>query len=455
MKIKKIMITGLYGYIDKEIDFYEDINLLVGINGSGKTSILNIISWLLKPSLHFLCVTEFKRISMHFSYKDAEYTIECRHSKSFLKYSIKSSKQSETFNNLSVRLILPPSKISDDNETRNSLLERYYHLGPSEHEAKTWDFINNFPNPVIVGLDRNLYIEEKEEKIFLDPQHKIRVSRKPEIIRTSPLNIVKDLVNTSYRKRKNEILNLTNNLKNHLMFSAFEGIITMDSLSSGLKQKLSVNQIESVEKRFNDYLNKFESDVFSNDQLSLISNYFSQLKDIAGADQASPKSEHAALFAFNANHFLKLRKLLSQLEKFERESKNILALIYLYLETLNSFFKDSFKQLVFKEDTSEIKFNTIDKNGALSPTYRDISGLSSGEQQILILFSYLAFNSQEGRIFIIDEPELSLHIKWQEEFLNNLEILTQKSTQVFIATHSPIIVGKKKDKAILLLPYNK
>lgn len=80
--------------------------------------------------------------------------------------------------------------------------------------------------------------------------------------------------------------------------------------------------------------------------------------------------------------------------------------------------------------------------------------MSSGEQQILILFSYLAFNSEDGKLFIIDEPELSLHVKWQEDFLQYLDQITPKTTQVIVATHSPILVSKKKDNTLLLLPYN-
>ena len=71
------------------------------------------------------------------------------------------------------------------------------------------------------------------------------------------------------------------------------------------------------------------------------------------------------------------------------------------------------------------------------------------------MFSYIAFNSKDGRIFIIDEPELSLHIKWQEDFLEQLEKITPISTQLILATHSPILANKKKSKAKLLLPYNK
>ncbi|MBK7680426.1 MAG: ATP-binding protein [Chitinophagaceae bacterium] len=61
---------------------------------------------------------------------------------------------------------------------------------------------------------------------------------------------------------------------------------------------------------------------------------------------------------------------------------------------------------------------------------------------------------KSGTIFIIDEPELSLHPKWQEDFLAAVEALTPKNTQLIIATHSPIIVGNNADYCKVLLPYN-
>ena len=43
MKIKKIQINGLHGYFQYDIDLNEDISLLYGKNGSGKTTVLNLI----------------------------------------------------------------------------------------------------------------------------------------------------------------------------------------------------------------------------------------------------------------------------------------------------------------------------------------------------------------------------------------------------------------------------
>jgi predicted ATPase len=453
MQIEKLKIEGLFGYIDKEIDFNSDLTLLVGINGSGKTSILNILYWIMKPSFPNLCVTEFKSILLIFKYKGIRYEIICKHYKTTFKYVIKTEK--EKYYPLIVRLRTTPCEIKNDETLKANLIQSYTGLVPSPKEKKTMELISTFPNPTVIGLDRNLFAEEKEH-IYIEESMRSRVIKRNSGVNISPLDRVKEIVNREYRKKKNSILNLTSDLKNHLMLSTFDGSITLESFTSGIKYKLNISQIETAENRVNEYFKKFETKALTEIEQATITKYFSELKDITKEFQINPNNERVKLlYGLNANQFVKVNRLLKEFEKFENRSSEALANITVYLETLNHFLKDSAKQALFKEDTSELTFNTLDKNGKVITEYKDIRFLSSGEQQILILFSYIAFNSQDGKVFIIDEPELSLHIKWQEDFLEKLERITPKATQLILATHSPILANKKKNKAILLLPYNK
>ena len=452
MQIDKLIIKGLYGYIDKTINFNDDLTLLVGINGSGKTSILNIINWVLRPSIPNLCVTEFKSIQLFFQFKNVKYEVLCKHNKSSFTYTLKTEK--EKYNPLVVRITTPPSEIKNDDGIKLSLIQQYSQLSPDQKEKKTWDLIATFPNPTVIGLDRNLYAEESE-KIFIEENLRGRIVKKGSIQGLSPLDRVKEIVNREYRKKKNSILNLTSNLKNHLMLSTFAGSITIESFTSGIKHKLNINQIEGAEKRVNDYFQNFEKKALSVDEQKTITNYFSQLKDITVQYQNNPiDATVKLLYGLNASQFVKVNKLLREFERFELDTNKALEQITTYTNTLNFFLKDSAKKLLFKEDTAELSFHTLDKNGNIITEFKDIKFLSSGEQQILILFSYIAFNSQDGKMFIIDEPELSLHIKWQEDFLNQLENITPKGTQLILATHSPILASKKREKATVLMPYN-
>jgi predicted ATP-dependent endonuclease of OLD family len=58
---------------------------------------------------------------------------------------------------------------------------------------------------------------------------------------------------------------------------------------------------------------------------------------------------------------------------------------------------------------------------------------------------------QEGKslIFIADEPELSLHVTWQEKLLNALRNLNENA-QLIVATHSPDIVADFSKKIITM-----
>lgn len=77
--------------------------------------------------------------------------------------------------------------------------------------------------------------------------------------------------------------------------------------------------------------------------------------------------------------------------------------------------------------------------------------LSSGEQHQLVLFYELIFSSSGVDLFLIDEPEISLHVEWQRRFLDDL-VKVQKLTNAnfIIATHSPQIINNRRDISVAL-----
>ena len=75
-----------------------------------------------------------------------------------------------------------------------------------------------------------------------------------------------------------------------------------------------------------------------------------------------------------------------------------------------------------------------------------LDNLSSGEKNDFIMFFDLIFRTRQGTIVLIDEPEISLHINWQERFIDNIErALLDKHCQVIISTHSPDIISVHDD----------
>ena len=83
---------------------------------------------------------------------------------------------------------------------------------------------------------------------------------------------------------------------------------------------------------------------------------------------------------------------------------------------------------------SKIELNICNDDGDII----DLDDLSSGEKQIISIFSKLYLELTSPVIFIIDEPEISLSINWQKEFLIDI-YKSGKVSLLLAATHSPFI----------------
>ena len=82
-------------------------------------------------------------------------------------------------------------------------------------------------------------------------------------------------------------------------------------------------------------------------------------------------------------------------------------------------------------------------------TILSLEQLSSGEKQMIIQVYELLFRAQSGTLVLIDEPELSLHMMWQMNYLKNLsEIVRIRGFQCVIATHSPQIFNSLWSKSV-------
>lgn len=123
--------------------------------------------------------------------------------------------------------------------------------------------------------------------------------------------------------------------------------------------------------------------------------------------------------------------------------------IALYLDIINRRFKH--KRLRVSRDYGMLIESTILVDEGPKPTRIPISGLSSGEQNELVLFYFLLFKAERNSLILIDEPEVSLHISWQAAFIEDLRDITKlNDLDVVIATHSPDIIGNNWDLKVEL-----
>jgi ABC-type ATPase involved in cell division len=138
-----------------------------------------------------------------------------------------------------------------------------------------------------------------------------------------------------------------------------------------------------------------------------------------------------------------LSTYLEDAEKKLETFHDISARIALFRDIINSRFK--YKEMRLDRRRG---FYFVTRNGRtdLSPTK-----LSSGEQHELVLVYDLIFNVTRGTLVLVDEPEISLHVGWQQQFLADISQISHVNNLRFIiATHSPQIIHKSWSRTVKL-----
>ena len=114
---------------------------------------------------------------------------------------------------------------------------------------------------------------------------------------------------------------------------------------------------------------------------------------------------------------------------------------------------------LFEELVNErllFKAVSIDEYEGISVVSQDgmsvaLNALSSGEQHLLMLYFQLLFEIGPDTLVMIDEPELSMNVVWQRNFLKDLQRISElRKFDVLVATHSPMIIHDKWDWVVHL-----
>jgi ABC-type lipoprotein export system ATPase subunit len=118
--------------------------------------------------------------------------------------------------------------------------------------------------------------------------------------------------------------------------------------------------------------------------------------------------------------------------ELDRLSKiNNLDLNNKFITSLNHMFSESNKSVSLNNKFElEFKFNNEILN---------FPQLSSGERQVIYILLKVAIATKDNALILMDEPEISLHLSWQEKLLAQIREINPNS-QIIIVTHSPAIV---------------
>ena len=101
-----------------------------------------------------------------------------------------------------------------------------------------------------------------------------------------------------------------------------------------------------------------------------------------------------------------------------------------FQDIVDELFRDTGKKIIRTEN--EIRFAQIGES--LVP-YQ----LSSGEKQMLAILLTVLVEDNQNYVLFMDEPEVSLHVDWQQQLIDLLLELNP-NVQIILTTHSPAVI---------------
>ena len=167
--------------------------------------------------------------------------------------------------------------------------------------------------------------------------------------------------------------------------------------------------------------------------------------------------------------------LLKKYEFINIINSNVIKDIPSYIATRRNYLATIEEDLTMKEITNkvvdeingifnilelDVKLKGFSKDEKTMPIFEnsageefDINDLSSGEKQLFLRTLSIKMLEPKNSIILIDEPELSLHPKWQQRIIEVYKKIGENN-QIIIATHSPHILGSVSNENIFILYRN-
>lgn len=448
LKIAQITIKGLFGQISNELilDTSNDVSILSAPNGCGKTTTFKFLMFILSPSTKTfkeICTIPFEEISCLLS---NEKRITLTRTK-IVESSEKTRRKGYAYST-AVRLL-------------KDSVDFNYEIYDGSKRVEEVSLIDSI---LAKRSDRTFYSvdDDETEEIYRSDIGVVGlgmfISRIKEIVSKQNCWAAIDFIDAN-RLQKNYMLKSTRNIANHRKYASPEflddDVEKVDYLMRA-NEEMSSNirrWIQEYNRRLTEAKNKLPSmyintpDTEGKDYYDFKKrwdNYHKELKkfyEIGILDTADTVINSADLeTAFSK----KASFLMTYLDAFESSLQPLQEKydkIKLFIDIFNKRNEITNKKIRFTQ--SGIEVYSGDKK-------IDIEWLSSGEKNDFVMFYRLIFNTAKNGIILIDEPEISLHIEWQEEYLDRLiDICKMNGVQALVATHSPNIVNGHLDLFIV------
>ncbi|MGL5051389.1 AAA family ATPase [Cetobacterium sp.] len=449
--VKYLEIKELFGEKNLEIFFKDGINILIGKNGTGKTTILEIIDSLVNLKIERLSKIEFKTILLEM--QDVKFTAEKTKNKLVLK--IEGLKSDEKIIEKKFNIIEESKNFYKIEEDEFGDERRVYYREFSSENRKN-----------ILQLKIFLAAIKKQEVHYLTlnrqgvasaavlRRERLRIGEKNDVF---GLDEVEKTIKVEYSNILRHYETYNNEFKKQVLLTPFS-VDKKSDLKSSVEKVLKFDK--NIEKQIEEAFLSLE--IPQESYNSLVGEYFKTLyekkKELEKLDietvLTSPiaNEEEFELLLFSLDN-IKLEYAYHIIEK-AKEIKEKKKKIYTKIEKLTVIVNKFYSEIGKKIRVNDVGGLDI-RNVKNEEKKINLEKLSSGEKQILTLFTFLIFNTKEtsGGIFIMDEPELSLHIDWQEKISDSLNGVSELN-QYIIATHSPEVIGNYGERCIEIGEYN-
>ncbi|SPO67440.1 AAA family ATPase [Pseudomonas sp. JV241A] len=410
--IESVVIKGFWGNHEISFKASEDLNFLIGPNGSGKSTTLKIISGVLRADREYLAELDFE--SVRINLKDPR---------------SKRKPYIEVVKNLSVPFFHCDYKIVE------SSTEKPYAYVLSDVDG--YDAVNKgtfFIRAQLAGnvaASRTLgkHLSEMVSLTWLSVQRAASLKGPGG---NDPVDLRLEDFSNRLVRYLSSISKRVNVLHERFQEHVFLSLLVKES--DKLTALPGRDKVESEKQALLQIFSEFKVDKKSYQKK--LEGHFGILEDLRGRWGKTSDLRPGDFMALFSLH--RIEGTVDFWEGITAEKNKILSSRDLFLKILNDLL---LKKTLSLNERNELLIKT-ESGKFLRP-----SQLSSGEKQIIVILGEALLQEGESFIYMADEPEISLHVAWQESLAKNIKSLNP-AAQIVFATHSPDVVGANQDRLI-------
>ena len=442
MRISNIAVYGLFARFNHDLTFdpSERITIMYGPNGFGKTMILRIIDILFNSSPRSLGRMPFEELHVHFD-DESRLSVVRTPDKSSPKLSfVTATQQTHSY---------VPESLSRVQEAAfpTSAIDEYVpdlaKVGPSEWRNVYTGEVLDLYDVLVTYADQFPFDLEISKLKFPPWLEDIRASLPVRFIDTERLIDIKRPANFS---------SYGHTVQHQRFFSRTIPERTIrrnsDKLASMIKQTLAeyANLSQSLDRSFPArFVEVPASEQLSKEQLARdLEEVENRRSEIVRAGLLP--QEHASSIMPDIDSIDESKR--SVLAVYTQDAKEKLDVFDGLNARANAFVRIANARLLYKKvSVSQDGLKVSNSDGS----DLELEMLSSGEQHEIVLLFDLLFETEKNSLILVDEPELSLHVAWQRQMLEDLQEMAELSDfRALLATHSPQIIGDRWDLTVEL-----